>query len=61
MPWAQVFKTLVAPAGAGPVFAVVPAGSELDLKALAAAPERKSATWSRSPTWSGSPDTGVAR
>ncbi len=37
MPWNQVFKTLVAAGGSGPVFAVVPAGTELDLKALAAA------------------------
>ncbi len=44
LPRAQVFKTLVASAGADPVFAVVPAGSELDLKALAAAHGARSAT-----------------
>ena len=43
MPWEQVFKTLVvAGDGIGPVFAVIPAGTELDVKALAAAAgERK--------------------
>ncbi len=38
MPSAQVFKTLVAQPDAGkPILAVVPAGAELDLKALAQA------------------------
>jgi Cys-tRNA(Pro)/Cys-tRNA(Cys) deacylase len=38
MPWEQVFKTLVVAGDAfGPAFAVVPAGTELDLRALAAA------------------------
>lgn len=44
LPRAQVFKTLLAHGAAGAVFAVVPAGTELDLKALAAAAgERKMA------------------
>jgi Cys-tRNA(Pro)/Cys-tRNA(Cys) deacylase len=44
LPRARVFKSLVATAGGDPVFAVVPAGSELDLKALAAAHGVRSAT-----------------
>ena len=44
LPRSQVFKTLVVTAGGGPVFAVVPAGTELDLKAVAAAGGVRSAT-----------------
>jgi Cys-tRNA(Pro)/Cys-tRNA(Cys) deacylase len=42
IPWSQVFKTLVAAGGSGPVFAVVPARTELDLKALAVATGERS-------------------